>query len=157
MYLVFLAAVVTFTALIPLWAPKIAAHYKLAVHAAPLWLPILAAVCFGVAPLLPDVHISAQTNSFQEHFFGGGIYTALLYIYFTRLFGWRRHWVVALLALFAWTSALGVANELLEFALVKLNITYIDITDTSWDLVANTVGSLLTYTLLLPFLRQKRD
>jgi hypothetical protein len=70
-----------------------------------------------------------------------------LYIYFTRLAGWRPRWWVVLLTLYAWTSALGVFNELVEFTLVKLNITGINISDTSWDLVANTTGMLTTFII----------
>jgi hypothetical protein len=137
--------------------PKVADKFGLVLQSAPAWLPLLAAVVYACAPFLPDIHISHETNTFQEHF-TGGVYTALLYIYFTRLAGWKPRWWLLLLALFAWTSTLGTVNELVEFALVKLNVTGIDISDTSWDLVANTTGMLVTFIIwrLIARIRNKR-
>lgn len=151
MYFIFITVVALITLSLPWTAPRVARHFNIAVHSAPLWLPVVAAVCYLVSGFVPDIHISRQTTTFQEHLVGGGFFTALLFIYFTRLLGWRRHWVIMLLALFAWTSALGVANELLEFTVTKLNLTQIDITDTSWDLTANTVGSLFVFVVWQAF------
>lgn len=147
MYFVVITCVTLLTLLLPVLIPRIARRYHLALQPAPLWLPVLAAIVYFSAGFLPDIHISHETNSFQEHFVGGGLYTAILFLYFTKLFSWRKHWLIMLLALFAWTSALGTANELLEFTLVKLNITQIDISDTSWDLVANTAGMLTGFII----------
>lgn len=147
MFLVLIAFIAILTACLPLYVPKLAQKFGLVLHSAPAWLPIIAALVYACAPFLPDIHISRETSSFQEHFVGGGIYTTLLYIYFTRLAGWRPRWWLALLTLFAWTSALGVLNELVEFSLVKLSITQIDIADTSWDLFANTTGMLTGFVI----------
>src|SRR5438067_1066129 len=123
MYLVLIALITLITLLLPILAPKIATHFKYTLGTAPLWLPLLAAVLYFSAGFLPDIHISQETNSFQEHFVGGGLYTTVLFVYFSRLIRWQPRWLVALAALFAWTAALGVLNELVEFALVKLHIT----------------------------------
>lgn len=133
------------TVLLPWLSPKIAGKYNIRLHPAPVWLPLLAAAVYITSLYLPDVDITRETDTFQQHFVGGGVYTAILYVYFSKLLGWRPHWIVALLTLFAWTSALGVVNEVLEFTLVKLNITQINLADTSWDLFANTTGSLTGY------------
>jgi hypothetical protein len=71
-----------------------------------------------------------------------------LYLYAKQLFGWRLHWLIDLLALFAWVSAFGVANKLAEFALLKLGLAHIYTGDAYWDLLANTLGGFTGYGLL---------
>jgi hypothetical protein len=112
------------------------------------WLPVLAGVLIVVSTYLPSVHISSQTSTFQQHFVGGGMYSAVLYIYFMQLLNWRVHWLVAVFSLFAWVSAFGVANKLGEFALVELHLANIDTADADWDLLANTVGGFVGYALI---------
>jgi hypothetical protein len=147
MYLVLIFLVATLTILLPTIIPRLAKKYGFVLHKAPTWLPFLAATLYLASAFLPDIHISPETHTFQEHFVGGGVYTTILYIYFTKLLGLRPRWLIALLGLFAWTSALGTANELLEFSLVKLNVTDINISDTSWDLVANSTGMLSAFVI----------
>lgn len=147
MFIVFIAIITILTLLLPVLAPRAARHYHLAVQAAPAWLPILAAIVYFSAGFLPDIGISAETNSFQEHFIGGGVYTTALFVYFSKLIGWHPAWPIRFIALFAWASSLGVINELFEFALVKFNITHINISDTSWDLVANTTGMVVSFII----------
>lgn len=101
-----------------------------------------------VSTYLPNVHISDQTSTFQQHFVGGGLYSALLYFYFKQLFDWKLNWLLDLLALFAWVSALGVANKLIEFALLELGLAHIYTGDAYWDLLANTLGGFLGYLIL---------
>lgn len=113
------------------------------------WLTILAAFLFIIAWFLPDIHISKETTTFQQHFVGGGIYSACLYVYFKKLLGWKLSLIPSLIVLFAWVSAIGVANELIEFTLTKLNLTHIGTGDTDWDLLANTLGAFVGYGLLL--------
>lgn len=145
MYFILILFVTLGTLLLPWFMPKLADRWDIRMRQAPVWLPFLAAVLYFTSLFLPDIGITAETDTFQQHFMGGGVYTAMLYIYFSSLFGWRPKWSVALATMFAWTSALGILNELLEFALTKLHITDINITDTSWDLVANTSGMLATF------------
>lgn len=113
------------------------------------WLPLAAAFLFITAWFLPDIHISNETTTFQQHFVGGGAYAACLYVYAKKLFDWKLSIIPSLIILFAWVSALGVANELLEFALTKLGLAQIGTNDTDWDLLANTLGAVTGYLLLL--------
>ena len=111
-----------------------------------------AGILFSVAQILPNIHISHETSTFQQHAVGGGLYCALVYTYLKQRFGWRYHWLLDLAFFFAFVSALGVANELLEFFLVKvLHDHHIDIYDTSWDITANTIGGLLGYWIIKIF------
>jgi len=126
---------------------------KVKLHPANPWLPIVAGVLMVVSTLLPDIHISSETATFQQHFVGGGLYSAALYLYAKQLFGWKMHWFVDLLALFAWVSALGVANKLAEFALLKLGLVDISTGDAYWDLLANTLGGFVGYAALYAFAR----
>lgn len=145
--LIFLISIITAT--IPYWFPKIFIYIsddKL--RPANSWLPMVAGILFAVAFFLPDVHISKETTTFQQHFVGGGMYSACLFAYFKQAFNWRHSWIGLLIFLFAWTSALGVANELLEFSITKLQLTGIDTTDADWDLLANTLGAFFGYAIL---------
>jgi hypothetical protein len=112
------------------------------------FLPPLAAFLFFLAFFIPDIHISKETSTFQQHFVGGGLYCACLYYYLKQVMSWRFSWLLDLVLLFAFTSAFGVANELLEFTLNKLNITHIHTGDTDWDLLANTLGAFTGFILL---------
>jgi len=53
--------------------------------------------------------------------------------------------VTEFLSLFALVSMLGVANELFELVIVNLGVAGLALTDTSWDLLMNTLGALLVY------------
>jgi hypothetical protein len=108
----------------------------------------LAGVLIVVSTQLPNIHISTQTSTFQQHFVGGGIYSACLYLYIKQLLNWRVHWVIDLIVLFAWVSAFGVANKLVEFAFLKLGLAHIDTADAYWDLLANTMGGFFGYLLI---------
>lgn len=137
------------TAGIPLFVRWLHATYpNIKLYDSYSWLPFLAACLFVSAFFLPNIHISSETSTFQQHFTGGGIYTACLYLYFKKLLGWRLSVLASLVVLLAWTSTFGVANELLEFTLTKLNLANIGSGDTDWDLLANTLGSLTGYVIL---------
>ena len=114
------------------------------VQKAGAWLPVLAGACMVISIFLPNIHISQQTTTFQQHLVGGGLYAACLYYYARQLFGWRLHGVVDLLAIFAWVSALGVANKLIEFAFLELGVS-ISTADAYWDLLANTIGGIIGF------------
>jgi hypothetical protein len=147
MFLLFIIFICTVTAL----SPVILRRLGRSTDGTSSFLPYLAAVLFLIAFFIPDIHISTETNTFQQHFVGGGFYSACLYVYFRQVFKWSFAWPLELALLFAWTSAFGVANELLEFILVKLNISSIDLTDADWDLMANSVGALTGYAILMMF------
>ena len=44
-------------------------------------------------------------------------------------------------SIFALVSALGCINELAELFMVKAGIAKIEIDDTNWDILANTLGA----------------
>ncbi|HEU5222997.1 MAG TPA: hypothetical protein VFU07_04865 [Candidatus Lumbricidophila sp.] len=137
------------TALLPIIV-RVVAHVRpsWALRPAADWLPIVAAALFFVAWFIPDVHISPETNTFQQHVVGGGLYCAALFVYAKRLLGRRIGLMLSVILLFAWVSAFGVANELLGFALTKLHIAFVNTADTDWDLTANTAGALVGYLVL---------
>lgn len=111
-------------------------------------LPVVAGILFIISFFLPDIGWFSQTDSFQQHFVGGGMYAALLFFYFRQALG-LRHYVLwqDFVLLFAWVSSLGVLSELAELTLVYLGAIHINLADTSWDLLANTLGGLLVYTI----------
>ena len=156
MFSIFLMAVTVITASLPLIVRKAAKlipgggmrHASTNADTSLDWMPVLAALLFIGAFFLPDINISDQTSTFQQHFVGGGLYCVVLFEYFRYLLGWRFHWLTGILLLFAWTSALGVANELLELILTELRITIIHIGDADWDLLANTLGAFAGYVMI---------
>ena len=145
------------TALLP-FLVKLAVHTMqgMKIHKSYDWLPVVAAFLFVVAWFIPDIHISNETTTFQQHFVGGGIYSAFLFVYFKKLLGWKLSLIPSLIVLFAWVSAFGVANELIEFTLTKLNLAQISTGDTDWDLLANTLGAFTAYGILLLTMKQDR-
>jgi hypothetical protein len=121
------------------------------IYAGSTWLPIVAGILIVLSTQLPNIHISNQTSTFQQHFVGGGMYSACLYLYAKQIFRWQLHWLTDLIALFAWVSAFGVANKLFEFALLELKLAKIYTGDAYWDLLANTLGGFAGYFLLFRF------
>lgn len=141
-------AVFIVTALIPVWLPFLVSDIlNVKIYSANKVLPVVAACLFVVAWYIPTVHISSQTTTFQQHFVGGGVYCALLYVYVRQLLNWQLELWQEILVLFAWVSAFGVANELLEFTLTQLKVARIGTNDTDWDLLANTLGAFTGYIL----------
>lgn len=107
---------------------------------------LLFAACFVylVSWYLPSPLINGQNTSFTTHMIGGGVFSGLLWLYLKRSLKLKSEWQLELLSLFGLVSALGVLNELFELALVQFGIAVkIRVTDTSWDLVANTLGALV--------------
>jgi len=136
------------TACIPLVVPLVRRYFpRVELHRASQWLPILAGVLIIVSTQLPTVHVSNQTTTFQQHFVGG-VYSACLYFYAKQLFGWRFSNFMDPLVLFAWVSAFGVANKMVEFAFLELHLAHIDTADAYWDLLANTLGGFVSYCFL---------
>lgn len=121
---------------------------KINVGKSPFWLPILAACVFFFSFFVPDIHISNETETFQQHFIGGGIFCTLMFFYLAGVLNIKYNFLLGIIYVFIFTSALGIANELLEFSLLKLGIFEIKMTDTSWDLVANTSGAISSFIIL---------
>ncbi len=101
---------------------------------------ILLFMTFVGSFFLPDIGISTETTTFQQHAVGGGMTVFLAYLHARQLINWRLYWWQEVLAMYATISAIGVANELLEFFITKSGLGYIDSSDVWWDLLANTSG-----------------
>ena len=150
MFLIIVFTICILTACLPLFIRLGSALGYTKLPSANPTFPILAAFLFLLSFYLPDVGISSETTTFQQHFVGGGVYSALLYIYVQQLFPGRlqfRSWAINGFYLFAWVSALGVINKLLEFGLLKTGLMRLDTSDAYWDLLANTLGAFATYCL----------
>lgn len=148
--------VLVVTASLPLWIGNIGRYLGVTkLHDAPAWMPVLAGIVFVFAFFIPEIHVIGDTDTFQQHFVGGGAYAALLYVYCKQTFGWRLTPLASFVLLFAWVSAFGAANELLEIAMNELSMTNIYLGDASWDLLANTVGAFCAYALLCVFRVEK--
>lgn len=120
---------------------------------------LLALACgvFFVSWYLPSPLIDGQDTSFTTHFVGGGIFTGLVWLYVLRNLRCVWPWYYEAASLYVLVSALGVANELFEFMTNALGLTRITLTDTSWDLVANTLGALSFYVVYVMYRATRRD
>jgi hypothetical protein len=134
-----------------------ARFFKTSYREANKWLPIMAGLLFFVAWFIPDIHISNETTTFQQHFVGGGMYSTLLFFYFKQVFDWKITGPSELLYLFGWVSSLGVANELLEFTLTKFGLAHISTSDTDWDLLANTLGAFFCYFIYVAYVAVRKS
>jgi glycopeptide antibiotics resistance protein len=96
-------------------------------------------------------------GNFIYHAVGGGVMTTLFAVYLLKTYGQRYTWRVELVLLFGFVSALGVLNELAEYAtelaLNKNGLLSWDSHDTWRDLAANTSGALLAWLLYRLYLR----
>ncbi|HJP81684.1 MAG TPA: hypothetical protein VJ841_04780 [Candidatus Saccharimonadales bacterium] len=150
MFLIIVLAVCIATACLPLLANLSNSLGYTRFHSASPLLPALAGFLFLFSFYLPDVGISSETTTFQQHFVGGGVYSALLYIYLQQIIPERlriKPWPIDSFYLFAWVSALGVINKLLEFGLLEAGLMKLDTSDAYWDLLANTLGAFVAYYL----------
>lgn len=114
---------------------------------------LLYAACglFFISWYLPSPLIDGQHTSFTTHLVGGGVFTGLLWWYLKLSLRWRGPWLLEAFSLFALVSALGCVNELAELVMVKAGLARITLTDTSWDIVANTLGALLVYVVYVVY------
>lgn len=112
------------------------------------WLLLVACFIMFVSWFLPSPLVDGQATQFMTHFVGGGIFTGLLWLYVKLVKDWHERWWVEAASLFALVSALGVFNELFEVVLYIFGHMQ-NISDTSWDLVANTLGASAFYTVYL--------
>ena len=107
----------------------------------------VACALFFISWYLPSPLIDGQDTSFVTHFVGGGMFTGVLWLYVRYSLQLKLRWFMDAAILFALVSALGSINELFELFLVQAHLARILITDTSWDILANTLGALLVFIL----------
>lgn len=121
------------------------------------WLLLLACLIMFISWSLPSPLIYGQQTQFSTHFVGGGIFTGLLWLYIKLVKKWKAAWWLEAGSLFALVSALGVTNELFEIVLYVTGHMPEGIADTSWDLLANTLGALTLYVVyvLIKFVRAR--
>lgn len=117
---------------------------------------VVAGMLYFISWFLPSPLINGQDTSFVTHFVGGGVFVGFLWLYVVNYFDWRpKHKTLEIATLFAAVSTLGAINELFELLLVELNLTEVLISDTNWDILANTLGSLAFYAGYLVFTNTK--
>ena len=104
-----------------------------------------ACILFFISWYVPSPLIHEEDTSFVTHFIGGGVFTGLLWLYLKQVLDWSSSWYLEIFSLFALVSALGAINELFELFLVETSISSILLTDTSWDILANTLGAVIVY------------
>jgi hypothetical protein len=111
------------------------------------WQWFVAALAVQVLANIVCLVIGGKAGNFLLHAVGGGMASALLFIYLKKTYVLKFSWRVELVALFAFVSALGVLNELAEYAyeLLGLGILSFDSHDTWRDFVANTSGAILAW------------
>lgn len=107
-------------------------------------LLVLACVLFGASIFFPSPPIYGEQTEFFTHFFGGGFFMGLIWLYFKPLFQLKT-WYYELFWLYLLTCAFGVLNELYELFIYVVGLNTKPVTDTSWDLLANTLGMLVFY------------
>lgn len=107
---------------------------------------LIACVVFAVAIYLPSPQIHGMETQFVTHLLGGGVFTGLVWWYLRGVLPWQRSWWQELVTIFVMVSVFGVLNELYElFAYEFLGKQ--TIADTSYDLLANTLGAVGFYAL----------
>ncbi|QQS18443.1 hypothetical protein IPL68_07740 [Candidatus Saccharibacteria bacterium] len=83
----------------------------------------------------------------MTHLIGGGVFSGLLWLYIIQIKHLKLSMLQEVSSLFATVCTLGVANELFEVVLFWVGYMPYGISDTSWDLVANTTGALAFYLM----------
>jgi len=119
------------------------------------WL-YAASVLYMISWWLPSPLIEGRDTSFTTHFLGGGVFTGMVWYYLKQSLKWNAHWLLEAFSLFVLVSTLGVANELLEVVLYVFGRMPNGISDTSWDLLANTLGALTFYLVYVVFLPKQK-
>ena len=143
-YMIFLFVSIVVPLLVFISAPWIVRYFK-GNPAGYEWLLFLACSFFFVSWYLPSPLIDGNDTSFTTHFVGGGLFTGLLWLYFKYSLRLRGPWWIEGFTLFALVSALGCVNELFELSIVQTGIHHMTLDDTSWDILANSLGALTIY------------
>jgi hypothetical protein len=113
-------------------------------HAIYLWA---ASGAWILSQVLPNIPISVETDTFTMHSMGG-VVAAILFLYVLKVYKitfelWWQQWLM----LYFFVSGLGVLNELFEFFIDRAGIFKVIGGDEWWDLLANTVGAFVAFTI----------
>ncbi len=115
------------------------------------WKWFVAAILIqAIASIVSLVVTDRVVGNFFYHAIGGGVTTTLLYIYLIKTYGLHYSWRVELVWLYGFVSALGVMNELAEYAgefAIRVGFFSWDSHDTWRDLTANTSGAILAWLM----------
>ena len=117
------------------------------------YFPIIAGALYPIARFLPEPHITAESITLVQHFVGGGFVSALYFFFLLYKSRSTRSLLHQFAGLYFFTSGMGVANELLEFCATKLGLYKLDSSDVWWDLLANTLGAFVLFTIVSLFFR----
>lgn len=110
---------------------------------------IIACVIFTLSWYLPSPLIEGEQTQFMTHLVGGGVFSGVFWLYLKKVKNWKAVCWIEAISLFVFVSALGVINELFELLLYVFNYMPQGIADTSWDLLANTLGAVLFFAVYL--------
>lgn len=119
------------------------------------WPLVLTALLFSGSLFLPSPIIEGSDTEFWTHFFGGGFFIGLLCVYFRPLIKRELTWYQEFFVLFMFVSTFGVINELNELFLHQIGLFHESLDDTSWDLLANTLGALTFFVLYKAIMKLK--
>jgi hypothetical protein len=113
-------------------------------------LPWLSAGLFVVSWLLPNPAMEG-TATFTQHAVGGGAACAVAGLYIALNAGLRSS-ILRVVFAYAVAASLGTAVELLELVYDQTQGTHLT-RDSSWDLLANSTGAVITALALEAGLR----
>jgi len=102
-------------------------------------------ILFAISWYLPSPLIDGQNTSFSTHVVGGGMFTAFFWEYIRRSLNLHIHLLLDGFLLFCLVSGLGAINEIFELVAVLGNFYTITLTDTSYDIFANTLGASVVW------------
>ena len=105
------------------------------------WLPWISAALFTVAWILPNPDI-AGTRTFTQHAIGGGAACAVAALFVAQNVGLRSS-ILRIAFAYCVAASLGTGLELVELVYDQANGTRLT-ADSSWDLLANSTGAILT-------------
>jgi glycopeptide antibiotics resistance protein len=136
----------TFLAVLLWWLQY---EFKRSVSLTRYWRWVVAALAAQVLASAVFMLNDGRAGNFVLHAVGGGVASTLLFLYLTRTYKLRMSWRVQLVALYAFVSSLGVLNELAEYVyeMLGLGTLSFDSHDTWRDLVANTTGAILAWSV----------
>ncbi len=120
-------------------------------------LPLgIACFLFFISWYLPSPLINGEQTAFFTHFVGGGVFCGLLWVYIRNQLAIKQTIFYDLLGIYFLVSALGVANELFEFAVVQAGLVKLNPSNTWWDLLANTSGGILFWIAYILYRQVKK-